>query len=206
MRAWATRYIELRFCLGAYVLTPSFARSLQIVFTLFSHALSMTPQPLQLITFQKSFNHAASICVWITFNLHVVSCMASATSKFTEIVEFFLTSVSGTSDNFLCKCCKERKQNPKRGYGNLLEHITREHKNNLEEVRSNGINSVFIIVIFDILAGGWTGFALAFLSILWRRQQNCIQICSLSVSILIRSTTTTTCAARQEDSERITNR
>ena len=71
--------------------------------------------------------------------------MTGATSKNTEIVKFFFTPVPGISDKFLCKCGKERKQNPKRGHGNLLEHITREHKNYLEEVRSNGIKSVLLI-------------------------------------------------------------
>ena len=66
--------------------------------------------------------------------------MAGATSKNTEIVKFFFTPVPGISDKFLCKYGKERKQNPKRGHGNLLEHITREHKNYLEEVRSNGLS------------------------------------------------------------------
>ena len=76
--------------------------------------------------------------------------MASATSnKNTEIDKFFFTPVPRISDKFLCKCGKERKQNPKRGHGNLLEHITREHKNYLEEVRFNGIKSVFSIVISD---------------------------------------------------------
>ena len=55
MRAWTTRYIEMRICHGAYVLTPNFTRSFQIVFTQFSHALNMTPQLLQPVTFQKSF-------------------------------------------------------------------------------------------------------------------------------------------------------
>ena len=75
--------------------------------------------------------------------------MASATSKNTEIVKFFFTLVPGIFDKFLCKCGKERKQNPKRGHGNKLEHITREHKNYLEEKHSNGIKSVVSIVSSD---------------------------------------------------------
>ena len=57
MRDWATRFIELRICHDAYVRTPGFTRSFRINITLFSHALNMTPQPLQPFAFLKKITH-----------------------------------------------------------------------------------------------------------------------------------------------------
>ena len=57
-----------------------------------------------------------------------------------EVVNYFSKLKTGTDDLFVCTCGKTRKQDRKRGHGNLMEHIKSEHTNYLQEVRNANIS------------------------------------------------------------------
>ena len=54
-----------------------------------------------------------------------------------EIVNYYFKRKADSDLLFECRCGKVRKQDKLRGHGNLMDHITRDHKNYLEEVRNN---------------------------------------------------------------------
>ena len=42
-----------------------------------------------------------------------------------EITKFYFNKRGNEPNEFTCRCGKRRKQDPKRGYGNLMEHVKR---------------------------------------------------------------------------------
>ena len=54
-----------------------------------------------------------------------------------EIVNYYFKRKEDSDLLFECRCGKVRKQDKLRGHGNLMDHITRDHKHYLEEVRNN---------------------------------------------------------------------
>ena len=54
-----------------------------------------------------------------------------------EIVNYYFKRKADSDLLFECRCGKVRKQDKLRGHGNLMDHITRDQKNYLEEVRNN---------------------------------------------------------------------
>ena len=43
-----------------------------------------------------------------------------------DIVNFYFKRKADSTDDYVCKCGIKRKQNAKRGHGNLMEHIRRQ--------------------------------------------------------------------------------
>ena len=54
-----------------------------------------------------------------------------------EITEYYFKRQRDTDDLYVCRCGKRRKQNPRRGYGNLMDHIRSDHPKYLEELRES---------------------------------------------------------------------
>ena len=50
-------------------------------------------------------------------------------------VNHYFSKESNAKEQFICKCGRPRKQDLKRGRGNLMEHIIREHPNYREGVK-----------------------------------------------------------------------
>ena len=54
-----------------------------------------------------------------------------------EITEYYFKRQRDTDELYVCRCGKRRKQNPRRGYGNLMDHIRSDHPKYLEELRES---------------------------------------------------------------------
>ena len=64
----------------------------------------------------------------------VISSYTMPSNK--KFVDFYFKEHPGLEHVWVCRCGMTRKQNRKlRGHGNLMEHITRHHKNYLSEFR-----------------------------------------------------------------------
>lgn len=56
-----------------------------------------------------------------------------------ELTEYYFTIVEGTTDTYECRCGKKRKQRPKSGFSNLMNHINTSHKNENIETESDRV-------------------------------------------------------------------